>query len=81
MLRQYLTLFLTSFLLSLLSVAAVSALGPVDGQELAATDLERVNVGVAAPDFSLEDEAGNVVTLSRFQGKKNVVLVFYRGHW
>jgi peroxiredoxin len=24
---------------------------------------------------------GDVVTLSDFRGKKNIVLVFYRGHW
>lgn len=81
MIRRYLTLFSTAFLLSLLSVAAASALGPVDSQDLAATDLERVNVGVSAPDFSLEDETGKAISLSQFRGKKNVVLVFYRGHW
>jgi len=58
-----------------------SALGPVDGVDLTPIDLERVAVGALAPDFSLEDETGNVVTLSRFRGEKNVVLVFYRGHW
>lgn len=81
MLQRYLTCFSAALLLSLVSTASVTALGPVGGQELAATDLERVNVGVAAPDFSLEDEAGKVVMLSQFRGKQNVVLVFYRGHW
>lgn len=56
-------------------------LGPVDGQELPPTDLERVAVGSMAPDFLLEDEKGASVTLSQFREKKNVVLVFYRGHW
>lgn len=58
-----------------------SAFGPVDGLGLVPTDLERVTVGSLAPDFSLEDEKGNSITLSQFRGEKNVVLVFYRGHW
>jgi cytochrome oxidase Cu insertion factor (SCO1/SenC/PrrC family) len=56
-------------------------LGPVDGHELPPTDLERVAVGSSAPDFLLEDEQGNSIALSQFREKKNVVLVFYRGHW
>ncbi len=57
------------------------ALGPVDGHELPPTDLERVAVGNAAPDFSLRALSGDVVTLSEFRGQQNVLLVFYRGHW
>lgn len=56
-------------------------LGPVDGHDLSSMDLDRVNDGDLAPDFSLESYAGPVVTLSGFRGEKNVVLVFYRGHW
>ena len=56
-------------------------LGPIDGEGLAATDLDRVKIGDAAPDFTLESEKGHPVTLSQFRGKKNVILVFYRGHW
>jgi peroxiredoxin len=33
--------------------------------------------GTDAPDFTLKDQDGNEVTLSSFQGKQNVVLVFY----
>ena len=57
------------------------ALGPKDGAGLPATDLERVTVGSVAPDFTLEAFKGAPITLSDFRGKKNVVLVFYRGHW
>lgn len=32
-----------------------------------------------APDFALRDLSGKEVRLSGFRGKKNVVLVFYRG--
>lgn len=56
-------------------------LGPADGRDLPAIDLERVQVGDLAPDFSLASLAGPVVTLSDFRGTKNVILVFYRGYW
>jgi cytochrome oxidase Cu insertion factor (SCO1/SenC/PrrC family) len=67
---------------SAVAVAQVgSALGPKDGAGLPPTDLARVAVGSPAPEFSLESKDGATVTLSTFQGRKNVVLVFYRGHW
>jgi hypothetical protein len=56
-------------------------LGPKDGADLPPTDIERVAVGSVAPDFSLRTLAGETVTLSDFRGEKNVILVFYRGHW
>jgi cytochrome oxidase Cu insertion factor (SCO1/SenC/PrrC family) len=61
--------------------APAPALGPKDGAGLGATDTGRVTVGMPAPDFTLEALAGPPVTLSQFRGRKNVVLVFYRGHW
>ena len=64
-----------------MTVQPVFALGPVDGQELSPTDLERIQVSMRAPDFSLEDETGTSITLSQYRGKKTVVLVFYRGRW
>lgn len=36
-----------------------------------------VEVGQEAPDFTLRNQAGEYVTLSRFRGTKNVVLMFY----
>jgi len=56
-------------------------LGPLDGHDLPAADLERVAVGDAAPDFSLMSYRGDVLTLSENRGARDVVLVFYRGHW
>jgi len=56
-------------------------LGPVDGHELSPTDIERVEVGATAPDFTLAALDGPPVTLSGLRDEKNVVLVFYRGHW
>jgi peroxiredoxin Q/BCP len=37
----------------------------------------QVKVGDKAPDFSLPSQMGDNVTLSEYQGKKNVVLYFY----
>jgi cytochrome oxidase Cu insertion factor (SCO1/SenC/PrrC family) len=54
---------------------------PGDGDKQAATDLDRVKVGQPAPNFTLQDSDGKSVSLADYRGKKNVVLVFYRGHW
>ncbi len=56
-------------------------MGPHDGLDLPAVDTGRVKVGDVAPDFSAVTYDGPVVTLSDYRGEKNVVLVFYRGHW
>lgn len=56
-------------------------LGPVDGHDLEPADTGRVAVGDPAPDFSLASYDDGVVTLSEFRGKKDVILVFYRGYW
>jgi cytochrome oxidase Cu insertion factor (SCO1/SenC/PrrC family) len=69
------------FVLSVVCAPAFAQLGPKDGANLPATDLERVKAGQAAPDFTLEDITGKQMSLSDFRDKKNVVLVFYRGHW
>jgi len=71
---------------ALLAVAGAVAgqgtgLGPKDGLDLPPTDTGRVKVGDVAPDFSLRSLAGPTIALSDYRGAKNVVLVFYRGHW
>ena len=63
------------------TTANAQSLGPKDGAGLAPADTARVAVGSAAPDFSLAAFDGSTVTLSDFRGRKNVVLVYYRGHW
>ncbi|NKB81161.1 MAG: redoxin domain-containing protein [Nitrospirales bacterium] len=40
-----------------------------------------IKVGDIAPDFTLKDQDQNDITLSAFQGKKNVVLAFYPLDW
>jgi cytochrome oxidase Cu insertion factor (SCO1/SenC/PrrC family) len=73
--------FLTVSLFVFFSISLAHAqLGPKDGATKP-TDLERVKAGDAAPDFTLENMDGKKITLSDFRGKKNVILVFYRGHW
>ncbi len=72
---------LNLFLFFLLVAPQQPPLGPLDGEGLPPTDLERVQVGQLAPDFRLADEQGVVYQLSQFRGKKNVVLVIYRGYW
>lgn len=66
----------------LLIVSGASAqLGPKDGADLSATDLERVKVGDTAPDFTLENMDGRRITLSSVYRDKKTILVFYRGQW
>ncbi len=40
--------------------------------------MSRISLDLPAPDFSLADFRGNMVTLSDYRGKKNVLLVFNR---
>lgn len=74
-------LLVASVLFVLCISPALAQLGPKDGGGLTPFSLDRVKVGDQAPDFTLEDMAGKKVSLSDFRGKKNVVLVFYRGRW
>jgi len=64
-----------------LAAHAGAQLGPKDGAGLPPTDLDRIQVGSQAPDFTLESSEGTAISLSDSEGKENVVLVFYRGHW
>ena len=63
------------------SMSTAQELGPQDGVDLSAADLERVSVGASAPDFTLLSKDRNPVSLSSFAGEKNVILIFYRGYW
>jgi len=42
---------------------------------------KEIEVGDLAPDFTLNDQENNPVTLSSFRGNKNVVLAFYPFDW
>jgi peroxiredoxin len=41
--------------------------------------MPRVSLNQIAPNFSLPDFSGHMVSLSDFRGRKNVLLVFNRG--
>jgi peroxiredoxin len=41
--------------------------------------MKKLIAGVTAPDFTLTDTNGNLVSLSDFKGKKRVVLILMRG--
>lgn len=67
-----------------------SHLAPADKPTASAPDvstldpynfLEVIPVGKPAPDFKVTDADGNPIQLSQFKGKKNVVLIFYQGHF
>ena len=75
------SLIACAFVFLLVAAPAAGQLGPKDGVGLIATEIERVKVGQAAPDFTLEDVDGKAISLSEFRGKKSLVLVFYRGYW
>lgn len=74
-------LFVLTLLLVFNQAAVAAQTRPQDENKQSATDLDRVKVGQPAPDFTLEDSDGKNVSLADYRGKKNVVLVFYRGHW
>ena len=40
---------------------------------------EPLKPGAIAPDFTLKDQNGNLLKLSKV--RKNTMLVFYRGYW
>ena len=44
-------------------------------------DTARLQTGDKAPDFTATDANNNMLSLSDYRGKKNVVLVFNRAHW
>jgi peroxiredoxin len=41
--------------------------------------MPKVNLNTPAPDFTLQNFAGETICLSDFAGKANVLLVFNRG--
>lgn len=81
------TLSRTALLATLLAVGCAEAstnesrLGPHDGADLPPVEPGRVATGDTAPDFTLPAHRGGTVTHSDFRGKRDVILVFYRGHW
>ncbi|TPV95457.1 MAG: redoxin domain-containing protein [Myxococcales bacterium FL481] len=40
-----------------------------------------IAIGSSAPDFTLSDQFGRPVSRSRFNGTRNVIIVFYPLDW
>ena len=64
----------TALFLVLFLAAGGLLLAQQSQQPVAKTHLK---AGDRAPDFELKDQNGQTVKLSKFRGKKNVVLAFY----
>lgn len=68
-----------------LVVLTMCSFGPTASEQSTAAQTEPrknpVAVGETAPNFTLEDQDRNKITLSEFRDKSPVVLVFYRGYW
>ena len=67
-------LLFTLLIFSVLKLSTVNASEPP-------SDLERIRVGISAPNFNLESVDGKWIKLSDYLTQKNVILVFYRGWW
>ncbi len=74
-------LFALCLVLSVTWTAALAQIPRKETVNLPPTDVERIKIGEPAPDFTLQNHNGKNISLSDYRGKKNVVLVFYRGHW
>lgn len=65
----------------LFQISLVVLIGLCSKPEIYSQRTGPVAVGEVAPDFALQDQNGQKVTLSDAHGKSAVVLVFYRGYW
>ena len=63
--------------LSFVSCQRSSELSTIESKPRASA----VQIGEIAPDFTLEDQRNQRVTLSSARGSAPSVLVFYRGYW
>jgi cytochrome oxidase Cu insertion factor (SCO1/SenC/PrrC family) len=61
----------------LTAALAVSFLPALYAADQPSPPTPKVKVGDVAPDFTLNDQNGNKVSLHDFKGKKNVALAFY----
>ncbi len=81
------------YALSFLAVAAIAVLtasctarapeaasGTVETPIITEGVGEMLEVGATAPDFTVGDDQGNMVSLADYRGEQNVVLVFYPGN-
>jgi len=62
-----------------LAIALLAVFGSTAQAQNAKSRTEPVKVGMTAPDFTLNDQNGKSVTLSKVGNP--AILVFYRGYW
>jgi len=73
--------FAAALLLSLIALSC-STSKPNSGLEAELQPRNKpVQIGEMAPNFTLEDQNGQKVTLSALRGNAPTVLAFYRGNW
>ncbi len=72
---KILSAFVQTIALLSLSVTAIAQSPPTPQRSAP------ISVGDVAPNFTLEDQNKNKVTLADARHKGPVVLVFYRGYW
>ena len=67
----------------LIALALFLAVSAAFGQSAAEspTKINPLLIGAKAPDMTLKDQDGNDHQLSKLFGKKNTVIMFYRGGW
>ena len=79
--RHWRTIFAgIAILLSALSGIDMAP-GPSKERNQANAPSKRIQVGEVAPDFTLRAPDGSSRSLSELRGKKNLVLIFFRGTW
>lgn len=66
-------------LMVFLLLASGASFGQKESKVMPRSATDPVKAGDIAPDFSLMDDSGKSITLSKI--KRPVVLVFYRGYW
>ena len=70
-------------LITFCQIAVLFALALTVNSQTSTSSMRSAPIGVGdiAPDFTLEDQNHNKVTLTNARGNSRVVLVFYRGYW
>lgn len=66
--------------LGVLAVVLAAIAGTVAAFAMLDGGAKETTLVASAPDFTLQATDGNTVSLSQFQGRKNVLLYFSMGH-
>ena len=69
-----------SFLLFIFFVPTTNIHGQVLPDTVSYENI-KIKPGDLVPDFSAQDENSKIKKLSDLHGKKNLILIFFRGYW